>query len=166
MPRWEKTLRERFEGKFIPEPNSGCYLWESTIEGDGYGQIRKNNRYTMAHRVSWELHNGAIPEGLCVLHRCDTPSCVNPDHLFLGTPTDNARDRDEKGRGNPRKGEDHGSAKLTEEDVRAMRASLQSCGKLAFIFDTAKSNVSAIKRRDTWKHLVNVDFSFKNQNLQ
>ena len=77
----------------------GRRLWEKAINGtSGYGTITVNNRTVYAHRVSWELHNGSIPEGMLVLHRCDIKSCVNPDHLFLGSYKDNTRDAIEKGR--------------------------------------------------------------------
>ena len=93
-------IKIRFHKKYIPEPMSGCWLWEGSANEDGYGYISKKNIIVYAHRVSWELHRGPIPEGLCVLHTCDTPACVNPDHLWLGTHTDNVRDSVKKGRMN------------------------------------------------------------------
>jgi hypothetical protein len=90
---------DRFDDKWTPEPYTNCWLWFACISGNNsYGAIRHNGKATLAHRVSWEMRNGPIPAGMHVLHRCDTPTCVNPDHLFLGTPLDNARDRDAKGR--------------------------------------------------------------------
>lgn len=93
-----KTLRERFNSRHIPVPESGCWLWEGAVDRYGYGKIRDNCHRVQAHRVSWILHNGPIPEGLCVLHKCDVPGCVNPDHLFLGTNKDNTQDALKKGR--------------------------------------------------------------------
>lgn len=75
-------------------PDGTCWEWTASRNGDGYGF----SNHTMAHRVSWEIHNGSIPNGLCVLHRCDNPPCVNPAHLFLGTKKDNAADMSAKGR--------------------------------------------------------------------
>jgi hypothetical protein len=87
---------ERFWKKV--NKTDGCWLWTATRIGR-YGGFRFEGRSRTAHRVSWELAFGPIPDGLQVLHHCDTPLCVNPQHLFLGTPLDNARDRDSKGRG-------------------------------------------------------------------
>jgi HNH endonuclease len=90
------TPLERFEAKYMPEPNSGCWLWMGSIRGQGYAQTGVGERY--AHRFSYEHYKGKIPEGMRVLHKCDTPTCVNPDHLFLGTAKDNTHDALKKGR--------------------------------------------------------------------
>jgi hypothetical protein len=82
----------------IPEPNSGCLLWEGAVSRYGYGHIRRNRKDIVLHRHVWEEANGAIPDGLHVLHRCDVPGCVNIDHLRLGTRFDNMRDIVTKGR--------------------------------------------------------------------
>lgn len=92
------SLAERFAGKFAPEPNTGCWLWTASVNRKGYGRIGVGDAAALAHRVSWELHRGPIPGGLCVLHKCDVPACVNPDHLFLGTVPDNTADCIAKGR--------------------------------------------------------------------
>ncbi len=100
------TLQERFDEKVIAIGTRCCWLWTGAMGGHGYGSIRVSRGPTgtvLAHRVSYELHRGLIPKGegphgTCVLHRCDNPLCVNPDHLFLGTHADNMRDRDQKGR--------------------------------------------------------------------
>lgn len=92
----------RFETNYIPEPNSGCWLWLGATLGKGYGQMQlgrsADKQERLAHRVAWRLFKGPIPEGLDVLHHCDVPSCVNPDHLFLGTDFDNMKDMRDKGR--------------------------------------------------------------------
>jgi hypothetical protein len=91
---------ERIERLSMPEPNTGCWLFIGSLGSNGYGKLKGVRARTtiMAHRYSWEAHNGPIPRGLFVLHRCDQPSCVNPDHLFLGTHVDNMTDMVKKGR--------------------------------------------------------------------
>jgi len=96
-------LAVRFEQKYITEPNTGCWIWIAALNNRGYGIIGRGARQDgpePAHRISWELAYGPIPEGLHVLHKCDNPPCVNPHHLFLGTHGDNMRDSVIKGRAN------------------------------------------------------------------
>lgn len=83
MTKHGLTLFEWMELHFIPEPNSGCWLWIGGINTKGYGQITVNNKSRRAHRVMFELHNGKIPKGMEVCHSCDIKCCVNPDHLSL-----------------------------------------------------------------------------------
>lgn len=97
------SLSERFERKFIPEPNSGCWLWTGSVDSKGYGQIRmpgkaRQGRLRYATHISLELAGHEIPDGLEACHHCDNPCCVNPDHLFVGTHQDNMRDSWRKGR--------------------------------------------------------------------
>jgi hypothetical protein len=94
-------LLTRFEMQHIPEPNSGCWLWLGATSPSGYGNIYAFGSSLRAHRASWVIFRGAIPAGMHVLHKCDTPSCVNPDHLFLGSHADNMADKVRKGRGVP-----------------------------------------------------------------
>lgn len=102
----------------------GCWLWTgNTVKG--YGAISDSPGRKTAHRASWIIHNGPIPDGLWVLHRCDTPLCVNPEHLWLGTATDNARDREQKGRGRAvppyHRGHEINTSRLVEQQVRDIR---------------------------------------------
>ena len=90
----------RFEDKYSLEEISGCWLWTASLDNHGYGQFCFNRKPVKAHRVSWELHRGPIPKGLCVLHKCDVRTCINPAHLFVGTRADNVADMIAKGRGN------------------------------------------------------------------
>lgn len=100
-----------------------CWLWTAATDGHGYGVFGwADRKMKLAHRLSWEISNGKIQDGLCVLHRCDVPLCVNPHHLFLGTRGDNNRDRELKGRGNHARGENSGVSKLTEQKVKDIRA--------------------------------------------
>jgi hypothetical protein len=112
---------ERFQTSYALNDN-GCWEWQRGRRPNGYGVLMINRSPQYAHRVSFMLHVGPIPDGLCVLHRCDNRCCVNPDHLFLGTKGDNNRDRAAKGRSAPRHGEFSASRKLTWEDVRFIRA--------------------------------------------
>lgn len=85
-------LIERFENKFQPEPNSGCWIWEACLFSDGYGQFGYNYKNYRAHRFSYALYNGPVPSNLIIRHTCDNPLCVNPAHLLLGTIQDNYED--------------------------------------------------------------------------
>jgi hypothetical protein len=138
------------------EKTRTCWLWNAYRNHDGYGRARHNGKQTGAHRVSWQLHNGPIPEGLHVCHHCDNPPCVNPAHLFLGTHRDNCVDRMLKGRGGDRKGVKHGRAKLTNEQVHEIRR-LRLEGVHAFViakqFGISWANVYRIASKNTWTHI-------------
>lgn len=147
------TPLQRFEWSYIPEPNSGCWLWLKSISETGYGWFYFPPRNMVAaHIASWELHRGTR-KGLCVLHSCDTPCCVNPDHLRLGTYKDNADDRDKRQRRAPPKGIKNGRAKLTEARVLAIRADKRRPRFIARDYNVPLSTVQKIRHRQTWKHL-------------
>ncbi|MGY4614787.1 DNA-binding CsgD family transcriptional regulator [Bradyrhizobium sp. USDA 4472] len=131
--------------------SNGCWEWQARKDADGYGRIWVNSRVRSgaAHRVSYEVHCGAIPEGMHVLHRCDNRACINPDHLFLGTNFDNMADRNSKGR--QRRGAGHGRAKLSEADVSAIRSSGASGVEIAARFGMSESQVSRIRKGSNWK---------------
>jgi len=146
----------KFEQSFSPKPSTGCYIWEEGKDKDGYGLFYANGKTYKAHRVSYFLVHGD-PTGLCVCHSCDNPSCVNPDHLFLGTVNDNNQDRHKKGksRNKPTPGESHNMAKLTNEDVLYIRASVDALQKdLASRYKVSVPTISNIQNNKTWKHLL------------
>lgn len=147
------TVQERFEAKFTK--TEGCWEWNARKDRGGYGRLRVAERTQKAHRVAYQLYVGEIPEGLCVCHRCDNPGCVNPYHLFLGTKADNARDRDNKGRGghSVMSGEKNGHAKLTEVQVVEIRAKHANGARnvdLAKEYGVAHQTISSIVCGDRW----------------
>jgi hypothetical protein len=114
-----RTLKERFEAKFVK--GDGCWEWTACKDRGGYGQFGFAGRQEGAHRVSYQMYVGELPDGLCVLHHCDNPSCVNPAHLFLGTNADNTRDCLSKGRVVSSFGENNGKSKLTTTQISEIR---------------------------------------------
>lgn len=133
-----------------------CWLWQGLTGDKGHGRVRWAGRQTSTHRLAWELARGPIPAGLCVLHRCDVPACCNPTHLFLGTRGDNNRDRDTKGRTARQAGSAHGQAKLTEDQVREMRALRLvgwSLARLAARYDVNWRTISLIVNHKAWLHI-------------
>lgn len=146
--------------------SAGCWLWTGALDRDGYG-IFAAKPWQRAHRFSYWLHQGSLPAGLYVMHTCDVPACVNPQHLVLGTAEDNASDRDQKGRqfkGAPRphpeksQGERNPAAKLSVEQVRLMRERYASGSvtqrELAVTFGVSPALVSGVVAGKLWKHLA------------
>jgi hypothetical protein len=153
--RGKKPLLERFLGRYSPEPNSGCWLWMGSINKHGYPQIGVGGAGTgciTAHRASYMLFNGPLEKGMHVCHKCDVPVCVNPSHLFLGTPNDNIQDAIAKGRN--ARGEMCGQSVLTEHAVRQIRSSPLSTTDLARIHGVSIAAVSNARRSKTWKHVT------------
>ena len=162
-----KSLAEAFNDKYTPVTEPGCWLWVGAST-DRYGILWRPPRWVMAHRVAYELYVGAIPSGLCVCHKCDVTFCVNPDHLFLGTHTDNMRDMIRKGRkrispvagrhGNHARGEESGANKYPSDVIEAVREMYVSkaCTNIAAIarhFHISESHARRIVHRQTWLHL-------------
>ena len=136
-----ESLRQRLERHSIPEPNSGCLLWQGSATKNGYGWVRWNGARLIAHRASWEDANGQpIPQGMCVLHKCDVPACINPDHLSIGTQSENLADMAKKGRakyGKRRGGKPSWNVKLTKADVLSIRCDPRPTAALALVYGVA-----------------------------
>jgi hypothetical protein len=139
----------------------GCWGWNGSTDENGYGRVSAytdDDRWVphLAHRISWELHNGPIPDGLLVLHQCDNPPCSRPDHLFLGNQLDNMQDCVSKGR-RPR-GEQSHTAKVTEAQVIEMRlrfaAGERNYSKLGREYGISGGQVRAIILKERWSHVI------------
>ena len=113
-------LKERLLSKAVPDGD--CLMWIGATHPRGYGQIRVNGKFQKAYRVSYEIHHGAIPAGLVVMHSCDRPGCIKPEHLSVGTQADNVRDMFNKGRANKATGANNAKTKLTAAQVAEARA--------------------------------------------
>ena len=127
-------------------PNSHCLEYSGTLDDKGYGaRLTRDGRYLRPHQHAWETINGRIPDGMCVLHSCDTRLCINPDHLFLGTRADNMRDMAAKGRAH---------SKLTKSKVRRIRKMYAngrlSQSRLAVVFGISQGQISNVVRRNDW----------------
>jgi len=145
------SLNDKLDYYTYPEPNTGCWLWGGHIKADGYGEITFKKKYYRAHRLSWERHNGPIPSGLLVCHKCDVRSCINPEHLFLGTQKDNIRDALSKGR--MAVGEGSPQSKLSANEVIEILNDKRRTGLIALSHNISNGNVLKIKKRESWKHL-------------
>jgi hypothetical protein len=147
-----KSEIDRLLSRVDIDPETGCWLWTGYRMPDGYGQIARpqNGGRERTHRYSWEIHNGPIPAGIHVLHRCDNPPCCNPAHLFLGTNVDNVADKVAKGRqsrlGTGRRGEAHASAKLTDEQVRHIHRREMRGADYAELYGVHRWHVYAIQQ--------------------
>lgn len=149
----EAGLRKRLEARAFPCPASGCHFYDGYLTEKGYGRMRLGRRLLKAHRVAWEMEHGPIPSGQVVCHRCDIPSCVNPTHLFLGTQGDNVADMVTKGRNRSVRGSDHPCARLSEEDVVAIRASSETTAALSRKYGLTKAAVRSARNGKTWSHI-------------
>lgn len=149
------SLAERLAHHSKPDMGTGCRLWTASTIGRGYGQMTFKGIKSYAHRMAWVAAHGPIPDDMHVLHRCDVPICINPEHLFLGTNADNMADKIAKGRqGPPLHGVRSGMAKLTDADVVAIRADVRSHAAIARDFGVKAGAVSKIKRRQRWAHVA------------
>jgi hypothetical protein len=151
MPR-QYTPEERFWSKV--DKSGECWLW-TAYTSRGYGQfVLFHHHVIYAHRYSWELVHGPVPDGMVVCHHCDTPACVRPSHLFLGTHADNSKDMTIKKR--QAWGIRQGSARLTPNDVQAIRTLCengQSYMEVAFQFGVSPGHIRKIFLREKWRML-------------
>jgi hypothetical protein len=144
---------ERLFSRFVRDPATGCLEWQGATNSQGRGSIRIDGKTFQVHRVVWALANGEIPEGKQVLHRCDNPLCGELRHLFLGDHAMNMADMAAKGRSRLSAGMANPNAKLTDDDVRVIRASSLSSRRLQTIYGVEASVMRKIKNRKAWSHV-------------
>jgi hypothetical protein len=148
----KEPLLERFFSKV--DKTDSCWIWTGAKDSkEGYGMFWFEGRSQRAHRVSWEIHFGKIPNNLRVCHKCDTPSCVNPFHFFLGSDADNIADRNSKGRQAHLRRERAGNSKLTERDImdiRNMYAKGNTQRGLSRIYKVSQHTIWSIVHNRTW----------------
>ena len=151
-----QPILERFLKFVVVEEGTGCWLWTGATKGHmGYGNFNFDGTSIAAHRASWLMFRGDIPNGLFVCHHCDVPTCVNPDHLWLGSAKDNNRDRDAKGRQKTQKGERNWRSKLTSKAVLEIKDLLKDgswkLSEIAKKYGVSLSAISSIKHGRNWK---------------
>lgn len=153
------TPRQRFWEKVNKVDDNECWEWTAYTNACGYGAMELSRKSVLAHRVSWVIHRGPIPDKMCILHSCDNPACVNPSHLFMGTRSDNMLDMWEKGRQGDRNvsGSSNPSAKLREGDIVNIREMYRS-GKhtiesIARLFPVSPSQIYNIVIYKQWRHV-------------
>lgn len=156
--RWLRlTAEERFWMQVRKTEGDGCWLWTAGKDKNGYGAFKAEIdgvTHLRAHRYSFHLNKKRIPFSLSVCHTCDTPACVRPDHLFLGTNQENHLDKIAKGRARgPGHGEQHFMARLTEDQVRSILDDARPHSQIAHDCDVSPGTISDIKRRISWTYL-------------
>jgi hypothetical protein len=144
------TQLERLAEWSIPEPNSGCWLWLGHVDRNGYGLIVVDWKRVYAHRLSFSLHKGPIPDGAGVLHHCDMPPCINPEHLYAGTPADNARDRVIRKR--TCAGSKNAMSKLNERSVIKIRNGGRTDEEFADEYGVSENTIKRAREGFTWRH--------------
>lgn len=156
----KQTLDKRFWSKVDVRGPDDCWEWQAGIKSTGRGMFSIGRKNIQAHRMAWELTNGEIPGDLQVLHTCDNGKCCNPNHLYIGTHLDNMRDKVVRHRCNSLKGESDPKHKLTEAQVRFIRAHYKPFdreygqGGLARMFNIPRTAVQAVIDRRNWKHIT------------
>lgn len=143
-----RELQDKIKQHIVIDTASECWLWQRHTNAKGYGQLRWNGKKQRVHRSSYQAFIGPIPKGLIVRHTCDTPQCCNPKHLLIGTHADNSRDMVKRGRSV--RGEKNPEAKLTWDDVRAIRASTEPVRVLADTYGVSRTQISRILKNQRW----------------
>lgn len=139
------------------EKKDSCWMWKGSKNEHGYGTLAINRKTFFAHRISFQEFVSEIPKNRCLLHKCDTPLCVNPDHLRIGTRSENAKEMYEKKRNRCQRGEQRYCAKLKEVDVKKIKVMLSQGLKqqeIADLFGVHNCSISNIKTGVTWKHVT------------
>jgi hypothetical protein len=155
LPNYQSVLK-KFEDKFTRRGQRSCWPWHATRTAKGYGRVNIQRTYFLAHRVAYVLYKGPIPDGVgfhgtCLLHRCDNPECVNPNHMFFGTVEENNNDMARKNRS--AYGVRANTAKLDDEKVRAIRTSSATVASIARMYGVGWSCVHKIRERETWRRV-------------
>lgn len=132
---------------------TGCWEWKGAKSVKGYGRITFENATWAVHRLMAHMQIGDVKKDTVVCHRCDNPSCVNPEHLFIGTQKENVADRDSKGRRNQAYGERQGSAKLTAAQVTAIRLDMRKHSEIAKTYGITRAHVGNLKANRAWRHI-------------
>lgn len=154
---FDQKFVTRFNEKYLKDKVSGCWNWTASLAGKGYGQVKLpgQRKQIYAHRAAYIIHRGEIPDGKNVLHKCDNPKCVNPDHLWIGTSKENSQDMKSKDR--HMRGERNNQSILTEKDVRAIKMLLDnrmlSQERISNMFNISLVEVSRIHRGLRWAHV-------------
>ena len=141
---------------FVEMNDNGCWDWMGAKNKKGYGSLSYQNKTTIAHRLSYSLFVGEILNGLHVLHRCDRPNCINPNHLFLGTDLDNSNDKIYKGRFVACYGEDNGNSKLTDDHVLDIKNKIKngfSFASIARKYEVSETTIAYIAKNKIWRHI-------------
>lgn len=147
------TTDYRFLNSFKIDSVTGCWNWLKTKDKDGYGIVYRRTRGIRAHRFSFEKYNHKIPKNSVVCHKCDNPSCVNPEHLFVGKPIDNVRDMMKKGR-DMSVGSRNTNSKLTESDIPVIRNDIRSYIEISKEYGVCELTIRNVKKRKFWKHVL------------
>lgn len=135
------TMLQQKLARYSEKSESGCILWSGAVSKSGYGNVRDGARQVLAHRAAYEVAHGSVPQGMFVCHKCDVKRCINPEHLFAGTPADNSADMKSKGR-SPRT-----HLRITREDEQRIKTDTRTKAEIAKAFGIGLRHVFRIRSR-------------------